>query len=92
MRKKPMTIRQFAKKNNLKLVVKERKTEPKYYAYFDDVEIKVGNLLIGSFGNGSTKKEAINEYAKKIINSHLVVGAGTRYRVDLIVGQIRREE
>lgn len=69
----------FADQHGLVMEVRERtfdfKPDMKYYAYFRDVEVKDGSFLRSVTGNGHTHTAAIEDYAKRISNVRLVVGA-----------------
>jgi hypothetical protein len=79
-----ITIDEFADRHGLVLEVNER--EPLYikmphigengrfYAYFGNIEISDGRFLTSAFGNGSTIREAIEDYAYQL--SHTTVKNG----------------
>lgn len=79
----PYSLEQFATKNDLTMLVCERNLDkwaksrnmPRYYANFDDVEVKDGCMLCGEYGNGNTPEEAIANYAGRILGCRLVYGA-----------------
>ena len=72
-------LEDFADKHGLKMVVRERMQQPhpnaKFYACFENVEIKDGIILRSPHGNGATVEEAIKEYATEISKRHLVYRA-----------------
>jgi hypothetical protein len=78
----------FADQHGLKMKVVERTRtdlhssipfEPsRWFAYFDDVEVKDGSVLIGTHGNGPTQAQAIKAYAREISGKCLVVDAFNR--------------
>lgn len=80
-------IAKFAKEHDLTMCVFERRPgdavllngesfeDIRFFAHFEDCEVKDGSVLIGTFGNGRTEKAAIAAYAKEISNKRLVVGA-----------------
>lgn len=80
-----MTIEEFAEKHNLVMVVKERGSSlmrmphigrsGRFYAEFENSEIKGDGVLIGVFGNGPTPKDAISDYARHISERRLVLKA-----------------
>lgn len=47
----------------------------RFYASFENCEVKRGALLHGTCGNGATRSLAIADYAAKISGQHLVVNA-----------------
>lgn len=70
----------FAALHKLTLLIHERHREPvgspmRYYAKFDNVEVKAGHCLESKFGNGRTREEAIADYAKSISNRKLVINS-----------------
>lgn len=70
----------FAEEHDLELIVRERtpeycKTLHRFYASFENVEVKEGPILTSHSGNGDTVAEAIRDYADKISNKLLVTGA-----------------
>lgn len=72
------TIEGFADKNGLIMEVHERThvdSPERFYAHFENAEVKDGIILIGNFGNGHTPKEAIENYAKEISGKLLVIRA-----------------
>lgn len=86
------SIAEFAKQHDLKFKVVERK-EPKdspmrYYAHFDDVDVKEYHFLIGEYGNGTTPKQAINDYARKIEFKILVFNAYGKDRREIKVPRL----
>ena len=46
-----------------------------WYAKLDDVEIKDGAILSGSFGNGRTPEEALQNYVKELKGQKIVIDA-----------------
>lgn len=75
-----MEILDFEKQHNLELTVRERDPEAKdlqrYYASFDNAEIKVGiGCLLGGSGDGNTITEAIKDYCTRISNKTLIIDA-----------------
>jgi hypothetical protein len=75
------SIQEFAVANNLRMLVKERRLPAddacRFYACFEDCDIKGDGVLIGEFGNGSTPEQAIEAYAKKISLRTLVIHGNT---------------
>lgn len=79
-KKAAMEILDFEKQHNLELTVRERDPEAKdlqrYYASFDNAEIKVGiGCLLGGSGDGNTITEAIKDYCTRISNKTLIIDA-----------------
>ena len=80
-----MTLEEFADINGLVLKVKERSSETvsmvhvgenrRFYAMFEDSEIKEDCTLRGGFGDGATEEQAILNYAKEISEKMLVINA-----------------
>lgn len=78
-------ISKFAGEHGLTMRVVERKpsdlhrsfdfASSRFYAHFDNCEVKEGSCLVGIFGNGATEKQAIANYAKEISNKRLVINA-----------------
>ena len=79
-------LRDFADKHNLSVTVKERShidSPTRFYASFDNVEVKDGGMLRGTYGNGATPDESISNYAKEISSKTLVFGAYTGSRREI---------
>ena len=57
----------------------------RFYASFEDVEVKGRGVLIGAFGDGSTPEEAMEDYLKKIMGKVLVYRAMSEYRKEVAV-------
>ena len=55
----------------------------RYFASFHGVEVSEPGILVGKYGNGATKEEAIADYAKKLRGQRLVVGAYTDKRREI---------
>lgn len=85
--KLPQSIEEFADKYNLTMKVVRRGISnlPKFYAHFVGVDIKNGNILSATYGDGSTEKEAIDAYAKAISQKLIVVNAMHRDRREINV-------
>lgn len=70
------TIEEFAVFHNLQMVVSERRLPlgdlMRFYAKFEDCDLKGDGVLIGMFGNGPTPEQAIKDYARKISLQTLV--------------------
>lgn len=75
------TIEEFADNHGLEMSVKERSLpvgDPtRYYARFQHVDVMGDGVLIGTFGNGATKEEAIAAYAEKISMKTLIFHGNT---------------
>ncbi len=88
-----MNLVEFADKHDLELMVVERKTnarsDHRYYAHFKNCEIKYGNMLVGTFGNGNTPKQAIDEYASKISMKRIVICAFSDDRLEIEVPRLK---
>lgn len=50
----------------------------RFYATFESGEVKDGCCLVGSFGNGTSPSEAINEYANEIAGETIVFHARSK--------------
>lgn len=74
-------ITDLIKELNIELVINERAereanyTGYKYYVSFADSEVKDGNFLSGTFGDGNTFDEALIDYCKEISEQTLVLNA-----------------
>lgn len=75
----PTKLQDFADQYGLELVVRERNSSvlPRFFASFDDLDVKDGNILCSTFGNGSTPFEAIVNYAQLISNKSLCFSASS---------------
>lgn len=77
-----MTGEQFAEANKLTMVVRERdnpsELDMRFYAHFENAEIKNGMLLHGIHGNGETPEKAIANYWPQISGLLLVLNASSR--------------
>ena len=74
------TLESLSEKYGLSLVVNERDNRTyldsdKYYARFENVEVKEGICLHSVYGDGKTPVNAILDYAEKIQNKLLVKDA-----------------
>jgi hypothetical protein len=91
-----ITIDEFADKHDLTMVVHERRksvgSPDRYWAEFDHSEIGDGCILIGTYGNGATPEEAIDDYAGKIELKHLVINAFGKNRIEIDVPRLIRKE
>ena len=76
-----MEIEDFADKHQLIMEIRGRtpgtaKVVPKYYAFFRDLWIRKGGLLVGNSGIGDTPEDAIADYAGKISDQILAINPG----------------
>lgn len=87
------TIEEFAEKHGLVMEVTERalpnSNDSRYFASFENSDIKEGSMLIGAFGNGATPEEAIANYAKRISLQKLVVDAFGENRKEFSVPRLK---
>lgn len=92
-----MSIKEFARIHDLKLVVRERRVpvdvarrspDNRFYATFESADVKGDGVLIGKFGNGATIDEAIQDYAREISVTTLVVGAWGSGRREIVVPRL----
>lgn len=78
---KPRTVDEFAKQHNLTMKVVEREDwqvrtgRPRFYAEFENAEVKMGAILHGFYGDGETAFEAIKDYFERIDGYLLVINA-----------------
>ena len=74
----PMTLEEFADNHGLTLEIHERPRElgARYYAYFTDVEVMERGCLVGVYGNGDTKEQAISDYADELLGKRIAIRAG----------------
>lgn len=81
---KPQTLEAFADEHGLTMIVNERdpvhmagrwNPSKRFFARFDDTEVKNGPILSATFGNGASVEESIEDYMKEISGKYLVVGA-----------------
>jgi hypothetical protein len=68
---KSQSLSDFADLHGLSLDMNERdpvlrRTLPRWRCSFRNLEIKDGSLLIGTFGDGDTQEEAIEDYCNRI--------------------------
>lgn len=88
-----MKLADFADEHGLKMKVVERSRTDlhpsipyegnRYLAHFDDVDVKDGSILCGTFGNGATPAQAMKAYAREISGKLLVVAAGKAERREI---------
>jgi len=80
-------ILDFEKEIGIEIVVNERKEYSKgckYYVKFEHSEIMEGGSLIGSYGNGDTIDEALENYCKEIQNKRMAFNAYTPNRREVV--------
>lgn len=87
---KKQTLQEFAEQHNLTLVVNERnvvnpRSRMRYYASFQNCEIKEGSMLISCSGDGATPDAAIRRYTNLISNRTVVYRATLDGRKDIMV-------
>lgn len=88
-----MDIGEFADAHGLTMQVSERSPKyycadndfknSRYYAEFAGTEVADGIFLISKHGNGATVEAAIKDYARKISECTLVIGAYTPERLEI---------
>lgn len=96
-----MTIEEFAELHNLTMDVTERGTEDiefcrkchggtawRYYAEFRHCEILDGHFLLSVCGNGNTPEKAMRDYARRISEQRLVIGAYIPKRKEIDVPRL----
>jgi len=73
----PISLQEFAERYNLTMVVNERDHRiggvERFYAEFEDCEVRDGALLISAIGNGHDEFDAIENYARSISGRTLVM-------------------
>ena len=88
-----MGLEEFADQHGLTLVVKERRlpedSTKRFYAYFEDGELRQGGLLSGRYGSGASEEGAIQEYADCISMGNLVIDADGPGRREIVVPRLR---
>lgn len=75
-----MTVDALCEKHGLKIVVDERPHIPeghprRFYASLHGVKIRAGGMLVSTFSNGRSKKEAVAGLASEYTDKSLVVSA-----------------
>lgn len=88
----PPSLEDFADKHNLHMVVTERKasegSNDRFYARFDRVEVSEGCILRGTYGNGATPEQAIENYGQAISLKTLIYNAMGKNRKEISVPRI----
>lgn len=84
LRTATITLQDFAKQHGLVMEVARHdlKRQP-FQAAFKNVEILSDIFLEGAYGYGTSENAAINDYAARISEKHLVVNAHNGTRVDI---------
>lgn len=85
---KLLSLTAFADLHGLNMTIRERDTaDPeaanRFFASFDNTETKGGFFLKGSYGNGATPEDAMEDYAKEINGKMLVVDAYAKNRREI---------
>ncbi len=84
-----MSIDEFADKHGLTMKVVERDIDlgpaMRFYAYFNDAEVKLNGVYEGRFGDGATPEDAITDYAKRISLLTIVIDAYSASRREIRV-------
>lgn len=84
---KPISFEKFAEQHGLVLVFNERHGEDgmfpregknRYWCEFKNAETRDRGFLVGTYGNGSTKEEAISDYARSLRGKRLVLDFASR--------------
>jgi len=88
-----ISIEEFANQYNLTMVIGERTVSKdasnRYYAHFENAEIKESHLLSFSYGNGRTKEEAIKDYSRQISLKLIVLDAYKDTRKEIQVPRLK---
>jgi hypothetical protein len=88
-----MNILDFADLINKQIIIRYYYNQNKRFtAEFSNSEIKEGNLLIGTYGNGSTPEEAIKNYCEKISNKLIVFNAMSKVREEYQLKELNYEK
>ncbi len=80
------TFEAFADKYELVLVIKERPARDglkRYYAKFEKSETMERGCLVGTYGNGSTKQDAVEDYKQELLGKRLAVDASSDSRREI---------
>lgn len=83
-----MTITELAKLKDLDLIARYTPGREVWIASFDGVEIKASGLLMSSFGEGMTPRDAVEDYAAVISNETIVINAYSDDRQELHLGKV----
>lgn len=92
---KRQRLRDFAAEHDLVMETVERSRayycadndfeNNRWYAHFKNVEIDEGSTLLGATGNGPTPAKAVRNYAARISEKKIVIGAYTPGRKEIYV-------
>ena len=86
------TIEEFARKHGLTLHVRERRTtvnsQMRFFASFENADVKDGSMLRGEFGNGNTPDGAARDYAERISLKRLAINAMQENRREVDVPRL----
>jgi hypothetical protein len=94
-------LSQFMEKYSLTLDINERERiyikdneyhSDRYYASFAYCETKNGVCLVGTYSNGATPVEAVEDYIKKLKGKLLIFKAMDENRKEIFVGDIEITE
>ena len=80
-------ITDFEREIGHEIVVNERPHSynlPRYYAKFENCEVKEDCCLIGTYGNGSTIDEALSNYCNEVSNKRMVFNSHTSKRQEIV--------
>lgn len=71
------SIESFASMHQLTLQVHERTPDglPRWFCYFNDIEIKDGSVLLSGSGKGNTIEEAVKDYCNNLSRKLVVYKA-----------------
>jgi len=84
-----MNIYDFADSLNKDIVLRRYANQKgRFTADFEHCEIMRGGCLAGTYENGSTAIEAINELTKKVSGNRIVFGAYTNERAEYNVPEL----
>lgn len=83
-----MSIDEFADRHGLVMRVRERAHKPvgspqRFFASFNNVEVKDRGCLVSVYGDGRTPEDAIDAYARALSRRPLVVNAFRESRKDI---------
>lgn len=73
------------------LIVNERPSNlrlPKFYVSFENSDVMNDGVLIGSFGNGDTIDEALQNYCKEVSCKKIVFGVYTNSRDEITLPKL----
>ena len=73
-----MTLVEFADRHDLVMEIHERDGTsdlPRYFAHFKHVDIMDRGCLVGTFGDGNTPEDAMDDYATRISGKLIAINA-----------------